>query len=452
MYSFDLIIILLTMKRLNLLIFSILIFTNVFSQTKDFAKWSLTAEYGLNLVYGDYVEQISNFYPPTYGFTLERGLTPVWGLSVDFYNFPYKGINSTKTAFFTANLINSDLNATINFTKLIFPRSRSKFTVNGCIGVGVANYTSKFTQPYPIGGINHPIIDSITPPKFITSIPVSFIVEYNMSRQLALGVRVHYRAYMSDNLEGAPVLNWKGSTNDYIAAVTFSVRYKFGATSKNHLRNISENDFEPNEALDLIKATNDKVNKLGSALSKLEKKVDNQGRRIDSIQAFLSNDGTDSDGDGVPDVRDRSPNTPPNTAVDFWGIPLPTTTKIVSSQNGGNNKSGTIQYGCDDIPSVYFDFDRLDLDNNALETIGKIAGKMKADNGLLVEVRGYCDYVGKSPYNEKLSIRRADRVKAELVKMWKIKPDRIITNGKGRILEPRSQYRPNRRCDLFLSR
>ncbi|MDD5185465.1 MAG: OmpA family protein [Paludibacter sp.] len=442
------------MKRFLLLVYSLLIFTNVFSEGKDFSKWSVTAEYGLNYVFGDYIEEVSSPLPPTYGLTVEYGLTPAWGLAVDFYNFPYKGVNGTKTASFTADLICSDLNATINFTKLVFPYSHSKFSFNGSIGVGVARYSTEFTQPYAIGGINHPIIDSITPQKLVTSIPVSFLFEYNLTNQLALGVRAHYRAYMTDNLEGAPVLNWKGSTNDYIAAITLSARYKFGAGNKDHVRNISVKDFEPNEALDLVKATNDRVNKLGTALSKLEKKVDNQGRRIDSIQVFLSNDGADSDGDGVPDQRDRGANTPPNTAVDFWGIPIPVTTNIINNNNNrkGGNQTFINQYGTDDVPSVYFDFDRMDLDNDALETIGKVAEKLKADNGLMVEVRGYCDYVGKSPYNEKLSIRRAERVKAEMVKMWKIKPERIIINGKGRILEPRAQYRPNRRCDLFLSK
>jgi len=435
------------MKRFFLLVYVFSFIINVFSQSPGFSKWSVTAEYGLNLVFGDYVEEISTPLPPTYGLSVEYALTPIWGLSVDFYNFPYKGISSNKTASFTADLINSDFNATINFTKMIFPQSQSKFSVNGCIGVGVARYTTQFSQPYS----KPPITDSITNPKFISSIPISFLIEYNLSKQFALGLRAHYRAYMTDNLEGAPVLNWKGSTNDYISAVTLSVRYKFGATSKNHLRNITMKNFEPNEAWDLAKATADKVNKLGVALSKLEKKVDNQGRRIDSIQVFLSNDGADSDGDGVPDVRDRSPNTPPNTAVDFWGIPLPVKTNVIVTQNG-NKQSGTDQYGCDDTPTVYFDFDRLDLDNDALETIGKIAAKLKADKGLMVEVRGYCDYVGKNPYNEKLSIRRAERVKTEMVKMWKISPERIITNGKGRIIEPRVKYRPNRRCDLFLSK
>jgi len=276
---------------------------------------------------------------------------------------------------------------------------------------------------------------------------------------------------MTDNLEGAPYLNWKGSTNDYISAINLSVRYKIGATSKNHLRNMTMKEYEPNELADMVKATADKVNKLGVALTKLEKKVDNQGRRIDSMQVFFSNDGKDSDGDGVPDQRDRSPNTPPNTAVDFWGVPIPvnnnvnnvtqTTNKQYTTQTGkaqtgknlaGTNQSDIVQHGWDDIPTVYFEFDRLDLDNDALETIGKVAAKLDTDKGLLVEVRGYCDFVGNNPYNEKLSLRRAERVKAEMVKMWNISPDRIIVNGKGKILEPRVKYRPNRRCDLFFSR
>jgi len=444
------------MKRFLLIVYAFSFIANVFSASPNFSKWSFTAEYGLNYVFGDYTEEISAPLPPTYGLSVEYALTPIWGLSADFYNFPYKGINTTKTAYFTADLINSDLNATINFTKMIFPNSKSKISVNGSIGVGVASFTSQFTQPYPIGGINHPIVDSITPPKLISSIPVSFLVEYNLSNQLALGVRAHYRAYMSDNIEGAPQLNFKGSTNDYISAFTLSVRYKLNATSKSHLRNIGMREYEPDEAIALINATNDKVSKLGAALTKLEKKVDNQGRRIDSIKIFLSNDGADSDGDGVPDQRDRGGNTPPNTAVDFWGIPLPANNNINVTQNANkktiNNTEAQFGNGSDFTPAVYFDFDRIELDDDALEVIGKIAEKLLDDNNLMVEVRGYCDYVGKNPYNEKLSIRRSDRVKSELVRMWKIDPDRIITNGKGRIIEPRAQYRPNRRCDLFLSK
>jgi outer membrane protein OmpA-like peptidoglycan-associated protein len=491
------------MKRFLTFIFTLSLIMNVFSENANFSKWSFTAEYGLNLVFGDYIPEVSKPIPPTYGLALESALTPTWGLSFDFYYFPYKGENSTKTALFVANLMNSDFNATINFTKMIFPNTQSKFSVNGCIGLGVADYKSKFTQPTPIGGLKYAIIDSVTPSKYAASIPVSFLIEYNLSKTLALGLRAHYRAYMSDNLEGAPYLNFKGTTNDYVSALTLSLRYKFNATKQDHLRNMTMKEFEhDDEALNMAKAASDKVNKLGVQLAKLEKRVDNHQRRLDSLQVFLSNDGVDSDGDGVPDQRDRSPNTPPNTPVDFWGVPIPAASLARNAQNegdqnslnqngkyqtgktGANGKTGTGKTGYgkagasgktgtgktgangmngtdntiyepsgyDDVPSVYFEFDRINLDNEALEVIGKVAAKLKEDKGLMIEIRGYCDIVGQDTYNEKLSERRAERVKAEFVKMWDIDPDRIITNGHGRILEPRVKYRPNRRCDIFLSR
>jgi OmpA-OmpF porin, OOP family len=202
--------------------------------------------------------------------------------------------------------------------------------------------------------------------------------------------------------------------------------------------------------LALATLNSDRINKLDKELKKLDKKVDSQGRRIDSIAKFLSNDGPDSDGDGVPDVRDMDPNTPPNTPVDFWGKPMK---NIVINNNSSTQNNSSTSYGnYDDTPAVYFNFDRIDLDNEALETISKIAFRMKADPNLYVEVRGYCDYLGKNPYNELLSKKRAERVKSELVKIWKLPSDHIIANGKGKIIEPRIKYRPNRRCDFFFDK
>jgi len=42
-------------------------------------------------------------------------------------------------------------------------------------------------------------------------------------------------------------------------------------------------------------------------------------------------------------------------------------------------------------------------------------------------------------------------VKRELVKIWGIADDRIIANGKGKIILPQMKYRPNRRCEFFFS-
>ena len=66
-----------------------------------------------------------------------------------------------------------------------------------------------------------------------------------------------------------------------------------------------------------------------------------------------------------------------------------------------------------------------------------------------VEIRGYCDYIGNVPYNDKLSMNRVNMVKNELVNTYKISEDHIIINGLGKIDTPKMMYRINRRCDFF---
>jgi len=309
------------------------------------------------------------------------------------------------------------------------------------------------------------------------SCPVTLSIEYNFSKPLAIGLKGHYRAYTKDNLEGSTYLNWDGVTNDYVAAGTLYLRYKFNASNKDHLRNILKDVYEPDKGLLLAQELEAKLNKLNSKVDTIGNKVDDLIPRVARLENILSNDGPDADGDGVPDVRDKEKNTPPNTPVDFWGktliisnysagnpyAPIPgnspaydsTNRQTVSTNINDNNKQGGKHkaiYIPDDVPAVYFDFDQIDLDDAALITISKVASKMKADPTLYVEVRGYCDYLGNNPYNNLLSQRRSDRVKAELMKIWGIPFDHIISNGKGKVIEPRYKYKPNRRCDFFYGR
>ena len=85
------------------------------------------------------------------------------------------------------------------------------------------------------------------------------------------------------------------------------------------------------------------------------------------------------------------------------------------------------------------------------ETIYLAAGLLKANPMLLVEIRGFCDYTGTDEYNLQLSNVRAERVKKELVEVHGIDAKRIGTNGKGRIIEPKAKYRPNRRVEFHFS-
>ena len=104
----------------------------------------------------------------------------------------------------------------------------------------------------------------------------------------------------------------------------------------------------------------------------------------------------------------------------------------------------------EDIPAIYFDFDKSNLDDWALVSISKIATKLHDNPNTKLDILGYCDYIGTEPYNFKLSDKRVARVKKELVDVWKIDPKRICTDGRGKLSDPKMKYRPNRRCDLFI--
>ncbi len=84
-----------------------------------------------------------------------------------------------------------------------------------------------------------------------------------------------------------------------------------------------------------------------------------------------------------------------------------------------------------------------------LDQLGKV---MQARPDLAVAVEGHTDAVGGDAYNMELSKRRAASVKAYLVETWKVAPDRLDVEGRGKseplVADPyapenrRVQFRP----------
>lgn len=434
------------MKKFLLFVFVSVSFIDAYPEDKGFSRWSIAPEYGYNKFDGDINQDLTQIIPSslmqaTYGANIEYALTPIWGLALNYYYFPLRAKNNAPPVEISTNLYSADLSATFNLIRLIFPQTKSKVALNMSIGAGFSTYNYNVT----------PVTSAISGTRSnAISIPFTSSLEYNISKPFAIGAKLHYRGFNKDDLEGVKALNYKGVTNDFIGAGTIFIRYKINSLKKDHLRNIKMNVFSPEEGLVLARLNAEKLNRLDTTLNKLVKKVDNivkkvdyQGKRIDSLYVTLSNDGPDTDGDGVPDVRDMELNTPSNTPVDFWGKALKIPAPI--------NPVSKIEY-FEDVPSVYFDFDSFNLDDNALIAISKVAARMKSNPSLYVEVRGYCDYSGNNPFNNRLSQLRSDRVKVELVKMWNIPSDHIIANGKGKVIEPRTKYRPNRKCEFLFSK
>lgn len=117
----------------------------------------------------------------------------------------------------------------------------------------------------------------------------------------------------------------------------------------------------------------------------------------------------DTDADGVPDAEDKCPGTPKGVEADDNGCVR--IEKVVL--RGVNFATGSAKL----LPA-------------ANETLRAVAGAMKANPKIEVEVGGHTDSVGDEAKNQGLSERRAKSVKDFLVKEG-VAADRLSTKGYG---------------------
>lgn len=108
----------------------------------------------------------------------------------------------------------------------------------------------------------------------------------------------------------------------------------------------------------------------------------------------------DSDGDGVPDSRDKCPNTPKGVKVNADG--------------------------CWELKGVYFDSDKAVIKDT--KVLDEATAILKASPKITGEVRGYTDSTASAEYNQKLSEARAKAVRDYFVKQG-IAPERIRAKG-----------------------
>ncbi len=79
---------------------------------------------------------------------------------------------------------------------------------------------------------------------------------------------------------------------------------------------------------------------------------------------------------------------------------------------------------------AFFDFNKSALKPEGRAKLDDLVGKIKGINLEVIIAVGHTDAVGSDAYNQKLSVRRAESVKAYLVTKG-IEKNRVYTEGKG---------------------
>ncbi|MFI3244718.1 MAG: OmpA family protein, partial [Akkermansia sp.] len=90
-----------------------------------------------------------------------------------------------------------------------------------------------------------------------------------------------------------------------------------------------------------------------------------------------------------------------------------------------------------DSLALFFAFDDSSLTPRSLRQLGIVAALLK-DGQRKLDISGHTDDIGNAGYNEKLSLRRAEAVKAALIDLG-VAPEQISTTGMG-MRQPRRSY------------
>ncbi len=123
------------------------------------------------------------------------------------------------------------------------------------------------------------------------------------------------------------------------------------------------------------------------------------------------------------DLIPKPPPPPPAPAVIVPPAPAPAPVPVAPPKV----VSEKVTYAAD----AFFDFDKATLKPEGKAKLDELASKIKDFTLEVVIAVGHTDSVGSDAYNQKLSLRRAESVKAYLVSKG-IEANRVYTEGKGK--------------------
>jgi len=147
----------------------------------------------------------------------------------------------------------------------------------------------------------------------------------------------------------------------------------------------------------------------------------------------------DDDNDGVKNSMDKCPSTPAGVQVDANGCKVDgdddndgvknSMDKCPSTPAGAKVNSD----GCPAIVNLHINFNNnsYSVDNASDANIQQFADFLNMYSNYSAKIVGYTDNKGSASYNQKLSLKRANALKAMLVNRG-VKEDRITTSGMGK--------------------
>ncbi len=408
-----------------------------------------------------------------FGVNVSKFFSHSFALQGQFIHATLKGVSDKDPYYGYKTDINYEiaLNAVAHIGNIGFLKRTPNFGLYAYIGIGLMNFSpvntwgkgdtvlSKNIRVQPSGSFQAIDYDPTTE----LVIPIGVGVRYRIAKKLSIHAEYSLRTTRSDKLDGFYRIL---SNDDDYSYMNVGITYHIGKKEKtiewvNPLQTIYTDLYDTKEKVDMMSGDKDKdgvadmFDKDGSTPEGV--KVYGDGTSVDTdgdgVPDYLDAEPfsakgakvdaqgreLDADGDGIPDSRDMEPNTPKGTLVTGTGTTIPT--------SGPGSSSVLTGY----IPSVFFDVNSAVVTPKFYEMLADIALVLKNNPSIKFEVVGNCDIRSTESYNLTLGEKRAEAVKAHLMKRYEIEESRLSVVTRGKDSPITSDHAMNRRVDFRVS-
>ena len=421
-------------KKATLLLTGIMVGGKLFAQTPDstmtdknyvqpfshggLRTWSIGIEGGVLTPYTIFAPSQQDYKSPhqEFGYSgyIKDQILPDFGIQADYLGGKVNGAITQQdqgnpgsySSFNTKIHYGVDLMATFSIANIDWASKKSFIQPYVSAGGGEMSYTASVTNSSGTftGNKEH---------DFYLPIGAGFKINVATGVNIDLGYQVNF--VNADDFDGTVV----GGNNDRFSYGHIGLEFALGNKHKPQMATYNPVNSMRDEYLMSDQRLQIQLDRERAANERLRSD-------LNTTNANLAKLTVDSDGDGVPDVFDKCPNTPAGTAVDGSGCPLPVKKPDVKVYVTQQDKEVVNEA----VKNLEFDFGKSTIRDHSDESLNKLA-QLLVNKGFSLKLAGYTDNVGSVAANLKLSKDRVEAVKTYLAQQG-VDPSKITAEGYGK--------------------